>query len=94
MSIKAVLFDLDGTLLPMDQEIFTKAYFKTICTNLAQYGYDPAKLIDSIWIGTAAMIKNNGINTNEKVFFEAYAKSYKDTDVVKSKRFIQYFLLY
>lgn len=27
MSIKAVLFDLDGTLLPMDQEEFVKAYF-------------------------------------------------------------------
>ena len=24
--IKAILFDLDGTLLPMDQEIFLKAY--------------------------------------------------------------------
>lgn len=27
MSIKAVLFDLDGTLLPMDQDVFVKAYF-------------------------------------------------------------------
>lgn len=27
MRIKAILFDLDGTLLPMDQEIFIKAYF-------------------------------------------------------------------
>ena len=24
--MKAVLFDLDGTLLPMDQEVFTKTY--------------------------------------------------------------------
>ena len=27
MSIKAILFDLDGTLLPMDQNVFTKDYF-------------------------------------------------------------------
>ncbi len=27
MTIKAVLFDLDGTLLPMDQEVFTKEYY-------------------------------------------------------------------
>ena len=26
MSIKAVLFDLDGTLLPMDQDVFIKAW--------------------------------------------------------------------
>ncbi len=24
---KAILFDLDGTLLPMDQDIFVKTYF-------------------------------------------------------------------
>ena len=27
MNIKTVLFDLDGTLLPMDQDTFVKAYF-------------------------------------------------------------------
>ncbi len=27
MSMKAVFFDLDGTLLPMDQDEFVKAYF-------------------------------------------------------------------
>ena len=26
MAITTVLFDLDGTLLPMDQELFLKAY--------------------------------------------------------------------
>ena len=30
MSIKTVLFDLDGTLLSMDQDVFVKAYFKDI----------------------------------------------------------------
>ena len=28
--VKAVLFDLDGTLLPMDQDEFTKGYFGTV----------------------------------------------------------------
>ena len=27
MEYQAILFDLDGTLLPMDQEVFVKAYF-------------------------------------------------------------------
>ena len=26
--ITTVLFDLDGTLLPMDNDVFTKGYFK------------------------------------------------------------------
>lgn len=28
MKITTVLFDLDATLLPMDQDVFVKAYFK------------------------------------------------------------------
>lgn len=30
MRYEAVLFDLDGTLLPMDQSQFAKCYFKEI----------------------------------------------------------------
>ena len=30
MAITTVLFDLDGTLLPMDQELFTKYILKTL----------------------------------------------------------------
>ncbi len=40
MVLKAVLFDLDGTLLPMDQDIFVKTYFKGLAKALAPHGYD------------------------------------------------------
>ena len=33
MNIKTVLFDLDGTLLPMDQDTFVKAYFGYLSKN-------------------------------------------------------------
>ena len=46
--IKAVLFDLDGTLLPMDQEKFVKSYLKRLAAYMAPYGYDPQKLVDAI----------------------------------------------
>ena len=35
MKLRCVLFDLDGTLLPMDQEEFTKAYFHQLAKKLA-----------------------------------------------------------
>lgn len=73
MSIKVVLFDLDGTLLPMDQEIFTKVYFKALSEKLAAYGYEPDILIDAVWKGTAAMVKNNGDTYNEEVFWKAFS---------------------
>ena len=74
MEIKAVLFDLDGTLLPMDQDKFVKAYFGLLAERLAPKGYEPKKLLDSVWAGTAAMVKNDGKRTNEEVFWEKYAE--------------------
>lgn len=73
MSLKMVLFDLDGTLLPMDQEAFTKYYFGLLAKKLAPHGYEPEKLIDGIWKGTAAMVKNPGEKTNEAVFWDTFS---------------------
>ena len=60
-----VLFDLDGTLLPMDQDVFGKAYFGGMAKKMAPYGYDPQRLVKAIWTGTEAMVKNDGSITNE-----------------------------
>lgn len=58
--VKIVLFDLDGTLLPMDQDDFINAYFKHLAQKLLPYGYEPKKLMGSIWKGTEMMVKNDG----------------------------------
>ena len=76
MKITTVLFDLDGTLLPMDQNVFIKAYFGGLARRLAPHGYDPQKLIDAIWQGTAAMVKNNGDATNEERFWQGFEAAY------------------
>lgn len=48
MKITTVLFDLDGTLLPMDQDVFIKDYFGRLARKLAPYGYEPKKLIEAV----------------------------------------------
>ena len=68
-----ILFDLDGTLLPMDQDAFIQAYFSRLAKKLAPQGYDPEKLIKAIWGGTAAMVKNDGSVTNEEAFWDFFA---------------------
>lgn len=78
MSIKVVLFDLDGTLLPMDQDAFTGDYFKRLAVKLAPYGYEPSQLIKDVWAGTAAMAKNDGSVTNEEAFWSKFAETYGD----------------
>ena len=76
MKPKAVLFDLDGTLLPMDQDAFTKGYFKLLAKKLSPHGYEPEALVKAIWHGTAAMVRNDGSCTNEDAFWNAFANIY------------------
>lgn len=79
MPITTVLFDLDGTLVPMDQDVFVQDYFKRIAAKLAVKGYDPKQLIDTIWRGTAAMIKNISEKSNEEVFWDVAVSVYGDS---------------
>lgn len=73
MSIKIALFDLDGTLLPMDQDAFISTYFKLLAEKLEPHGYDPMSLIDALWHGTKAMMKNDGSKTNERAFWDDFS---------------------
>ena len=76
--LKAVLFDLDGTLLPMEQEVFVKYYFGGLCKKLVPLGFDANELVKNIWAGTKAMITNNGSQTNEEVFWNYFKTVYGD----------------
>lgn len=69
---KAILFDLDGTLLPMDMEVFSKAYFKELCISLAKYGVPAETLVKCVWAGTKAMVMNDGTCKNEKRFWDKF----------------------
>ena len=76
------LFDLDGTLLPMDQDEFLKLYFAAIAKHFSGQ-YDIPALTKTIWAGTDAMIKNDGRQTNADVFWACAQKmmSLKRSDV-------------
>ena len=65
MTLKMVLFDLDGTLLPMVMDEFTGGYFKMLAKKLNPYGYEHQSLVKAIWHGTAAMVRNDGSCRNE-----------------------------
>lgn len=87
---KVILFDLDGTLLPMDQDKFTQACFHTLLKKLAELGL-PAQtpeeqkaLGGAIWAGTHAMMKNDGSITNEERFFTTFSSLIgKDVSLLK-----------
>jgi len=69
--LKALLFDLDGTLLPLDVDLFTREYFRAVggyFQSVAQPDYFLQHLISS----TEAMVRNCGPDTNETVFMEKF----------------------
>lgn len=84
MKITTVLFDLDGTLLPMEQEDFVKVYFSSLAKKLAPYGYESEKLVASIWAGTKQMVMNDGKVTNEKAFWNKFCEIYGE-DAIKDE---------
>ena len=71
----AVLFDLDGTLLPLDQDYFIKQYFKALCKSLVPRGYTADELVAGVWAGTGAMIGNDGTRTNEEAFWSGFSSA-------------------
>lgn len=77
MAIKAILFDLDGTLLPMeDQDRFIKTYFHSLTEYMAAYGYDKEEFVSAMWQSVGAMMKNDGSDINETVFWREFVKIY------------------
>ena len=74
MAITTVMFDLDGTLLPMDLDVYLGYYFKLLIKKLVPCGYDPKKITDSIECAVEAMVQNDGSKTNEEAFWESHRR--------------------
>ena len=68
---RAIFFDLDGTLLPMDLDVFTKTYFKLLSARFP--AFDAGTFIAAVWQGTKAMTANDGVMTNENRFWSVFA---------------------
>ncbi len=76
MRYDAILFDLDGTLLPMDNDYFTKRYLHLLAQTVAPLGYTEETLIPATWKGVSAMVKNDGSATNAQVFWRVFAENF------------------
>ncbi len=74
MKTKAILFDLDGTLLPLVQDVFAGTYFKTLTKKFCEYGFDPALFSEALKQGVYAMATNDGSVTNEERFFAVFSE--------------------
>lgn len=73
--LKYIFFDLDGTMLPMDQDEFIKVYFTELCKRFCpELKLKDEQLIKAVWKATNSMIKNDGSAPNIKAFWRTFAK--------------------
>lgn len=69
--MRTLLFDLDGTLLPLDVNMFREEYFSSIsgyCSHLVE----PRAFNHMLLKATSIMIKNDGTTTNEELFMRHF----------------------
>lgn len=88
--MNTIIFDLDGTLLPLDRDKFIKLYFGKMSEFLEKKGIESKSVIKSILIGTEAMIRNNGDMTNEKRFWSVFHSDY-GTEINNIEEILQSF---
>lgn len=76
---RAIFFDLDGTLLPMELDEFLGAYFEAIAKFVATRGLDAASFSAGLKAGIGAMAAHDDERTNFDAFWEAFF-SHADRD--------------
>ena len=69
--IRAILFDLDGTLLDLTMADFLPHYFRRLAARVAHI-LPPEDFVDHLMQATSVMQANDGRDTNQEVFAEAF----------------------
>lgn len=69
--IKAILFDLDGTLLEINLDLFISNYLKLLAQSVAHI-ISPKKFIAKILKASKVVEENDGHSTNIEVYIDAF----------------------
>lgn len=78
--LKTILFDLDGTLLPMDLDLFLAKYFGGLSKSCSHI-IEPQVLQKNLWAATEAMIRDSRPDkTNQEVFWEDFVPRFDLTE--------------
>lgn len=71
--ITTILFDLDGTLLLLDEDKFVEAFGNAFFERCDKLSVDRTTAIKALAKGFDAMMHNDGSQTNEKRFWEVFS---------------------
>lgn len=69
---RAIFFDLDGTLLPMDVDVFMKQYFTVLGMRMAELGVPQDVYMGAMRAGIMAMATNDTGDVNSHAFWPVF----------------------
>ncbi len=81
MKYQAVLFDLDGTLLPMHEPTFVACFYQALVDYLLPVGASPMQVAEVLKGSLGYVIANDGSCTNRQAFVNYYDAYLKKTGV-------------
>lgn len=91
MKYQAILFDLDGTLLPMHEPTFVACFYKALVQYVAPTGASPEQVGEVLQGSLAYVIANDGKRTNRQAFIDFYDAYRQSTglyiDIAKMEHF-------
>jgi FMN phosphatase YigB (HAD superfamily) len=68
--LSTIIFDLDGTLLGIDDQAFEMTYFKALAHEMQDL-FEPKALVSIIWQATKITVADISDRSNQEVFLEA-----------------------
>lgn len=88
---RTIFFDLDGTLLGLDEDKFIKLYFGTLGKKFAGLGFEPNHFLNAVWYGTKKMRDNDGLKSNEEVFWPAFYEMVDGDKELIEREFLSFY---
>ncbi|MGD9910537.1 MAG: HAD family hydrolase [Candidatus Izemoplasmatales bacterium] len=88
---KTIFFDLDGTLLGLDEDKFIKLYFGTLGKKFAGLGFEVNTFLNAVWYGTKKMRDNDGEKSNEDVFWPAFYEMVDGDKALIESEFLSFY---
>lgn len=90
-TIDTILFDLDGTLLPLDQERFARGYFSLFAQESSSLGYDVPTMVKGLQAGFGAILTNDGSMTNKERFDRVFEEATGYESEEMNTRFLPFY---
>ncbi|MGI6392405.1 MAG: HAD family hydrolase [Candidatus Izemoplasmatales bacterium] len=89
---ETIMFDLDGTLLPLDEDKFINLYFGGLAKIAAQINLEHGRFMDALASGVKAMLSNDGGETNYNRFWKTFCTDLNLETAVVEQLFLEYYL--